>query len=56
MLVFHWSRFSPLNFCSSERIVSDGMPEDIVGKVAVYYFDGLNLRFVMLDLFRQRGP
>ena len=31
ILVFHWSRLSPLNFCSSDSIVSEGIP-DIVGQ------------------------
>ena len=30
MVIFHFSRFSPLNFCSSESIVSEGVPDDIV--------------------------
>lgn len=29
ILIFHCNRFSPLNFCSSERIVNDGVPDDI---------------------------
>jgi hypothetical protein len=29
MLVFHYSRLFPLNFCSSERIVSEGVPDII---------------------------
>jgi hypothetical protein len=32
MLVFHWSRLSPLNFCSSDSIVSEGMPDIINGR------------------------
>ena len=27
MFVFHWSKLSPLNFCSSESIVRDGVPD-----------------------------
>jgi hypothetical protein len=29
ILVFHWSKFSPLNFCSSGSIVSEGIPDII---------------------------
>ena len=34
ILIFHWRRLSPLNFCSSERIVSDSVP-DIIGVAQV---------------------
>ena len=30
ILMFHAIRLSPLNFCSSERIVNDGVPNDIL--------------------------
>jgi len=30
ILVFHWSRLFPLNFCSSESRVSEGIPDIIV--------------------------
>ena len=30
IIVVHLSRLSPLNFCSSERIVRDGIPDDMV--------------------------
>jgi len=29
MVIFHFSRFSPLNFCSSGSIVNEGVPDDI---------------------------
>jgi hypothetical protein len=29
ILMFHLNRLSPLNFCSSERIVRDAVPDDI---------------------------
>ena len=29
MVIFHLSRFSPLNFCSSESIVREDVPDDI---------------------------
>ena len=32
MVMFHFSKFSPLNFCSSESIVNEGVPEDIVDR------------------------
>ena len=29
MLMFHFIRFSPLNFCSLDNIVNEGVPDDI---------------------------
>ena len=30
IFVFHYSKFSPLNFCSSESVVSEGVPDIVM--------------------------
>ena len=30
IFIFHCSKFSPLNFCSSESIVSEGVPDIVM--------------------------
>ncbi len=32
IVTFQFSKFSPLNFCSSESIVKEGIPEDIMNR------------------------
>ena len=33
LVIFHFRRFSPLNFCSSESIVKEGVPNDITTNI-----------------------
>ncbi len=56
MVIFHFRRFSPLNFCSSESIVREDVPDDmlvvrnVVGKSSNAYC------FPESFNERQRGP
>ena len=53
ILVFHWSKLSLLNFCSSDSIVREGIPDiDVQGG----YFSSYIIRLLTGQFRQQWGP